>query len=58
MKKKMKKYPEKKKDSQTKHILEDEDDYDHYDYTHSHDSTYYNDSLDMDQQSPEFWDSL
>ena len=56
--KKMKKYPEKKKDSQTKHILEDEDDYDHYDYTHSHDSTYYNDALDMDQQSPEFWDSL
>jgi len=56
--KKRKKYPEKKKDSQTKHILEDEDDYDHYDYTHSHDSTYYNDALDMDQQSPEFWDSL
>lgn len=44
---------------------EDEDyqnDYDHYDYhndyTHPHDSPYYNDALDMDQQSPEFWDSL
>lgn len=38
------------------------DDYDNYDYhndyTHPHDSPYYNDALDMDQQSPEFWDSL
>lgn len=38
------------------------DDYDHYDsnndYTHPYDSPYYNDALDMDQQSPEFWDSL
>jgi len=38
------------------------DDYDNYDYhndyTHPYDSPYYNDALDMDQQSPEFWDSL
>lgn len=27
-------------------------------YRHPYDSPYYNDSLDMDQQSPEFWDSL
>ncbi|MEP1140639.1 MAG: hypothetical protein ABJH44_10475, partial [Balneola sp.] len=38
---------------------EDRDYYDyHNDYTHPHDSPYYNDDLDMDQQSPEFWDSL
>lgn len=33
--------------------------YDSYDDdTYSFNSDYYNDSLDMDQQSPEFWDSL
>ncbi|MBE7685495.1 hypothetical protein [Tenacibaculum piscium] len=34
--------------------------YDNYndDYTRPDDSPYYNDGLDMDQQSPEFWDSL
>lgn len=35
------------------------DDYNDYDdFTHPDDSPYYNDNLDMDQQSPEFWDSL
>ena len=38
---------------------EDYDDYDYRDASRSaYDSPYYNDSLDMDQQSPEFWDSL
>ncbi|MDR7131368.1 tetratricopeptide (TPR) repeat protein [Algoriphagus sp. 4150] len=39
-----------------------EADYDDYRYNHpyssSHSNPYYNDSLDMDQQSPEFWDNL
>jgi hypothetical protein len=46
-------------------VEEIKDNYNHYDdynlyddYTHPHDSPYYNDALDMDQQSPEFWDSL
>ena len=30
----------------------------HQDYPSAYDSPYYNDDLDMDQQSPEFWDSL
>jgi tetratricopeptide (TPR) repeat protein len=36
------------------------DDYDHYqdDYNSVSDNPYYNDNLDMDQQSPEFWDNL
>ncbi|QFQ12069.1 WG repeat-containing protein [Pseudoprevotella muciniphila] len=39
-----------------------EDDYDYYSYEepvrNPYDSPYYNDNLDMDQQSQEFWDSL
>lgn len=32
--------------------------YEDNDWNNSWDSEYYNDSLDMDQQSPEFWDSI
>ena len=36
------------------------DDFDYHQDNHnnSYDSPYYNDNLDMDQQSPEFWDSV
>lgn len=40
---------------------DDEDEYHYSDYedsSSSYDNEYYNDALDMDQQSPEFWDSL
>ncbi len=56
--KKVEKDSGEKKDNQTKQTLKAEDNYDHNDYTHHHYNTYYNDALDMDQQSPEFWDNL
>lgn len=39
---------------------DDYDDYDNYQDDHHsvYDNPYYNDNLDMDQQSPEFWDNL
>ena len=47
-------------------IIDEDDLDDDYDYSDdysddspsSYDSPYYNDALDMDQQSPEFWDSI
>ncbi|HRZ97072.1 MAG TPA: hypothetical protein P5084_05910 [Paludibacter sp.] len=39
-------------------IYEEYDDTESYEYDNTTDSPYYNDNLDMDQQSPEFWDSI
>ena len=42
---------------ETKKEMQDEDYYIHTELNNN-DNLFYNDSLDMDQQSPEFWDNL
>lgn len=45
-------------------MYEDEDfnsnekEYDDNDFVHPYDSEYYNDMLDLDQQSDEFWEDI